>query len=62
MKIIWRDTELKTHEIDLTNAVDMKIDGITISLINGEGIRINTDNILKIIPVANNAVLIKENE
>ena len=62
MKIIWIDIELNTHEIDLTNAVDVKIDGMSISLNGGDGIRIGCDNPLKIIPIASNAVLIKEDK
>ena len=60
MKIIWRDTDLKKHEIDLTNAVDVKIDGVAVSLNNSEGIRIHTDNPLQIHPIAVNYVVIKE--
>ena len=62
MKIIWRDTDLKTHTIDLTNAVDVKIDGVSIALNKGKGIRVITDNKIVIIPVAANAVMIKESE
>lgn len=60
MKIIWRDTDLKKHEMDLTNAVDVKIDGVAFSLNDGKGIRIHTDNTLCVFPIASNAIVIKE--
>lgn len=60
MKIIWRDTDLKTHEVDLTNAVDVKIDGVALSLNEGKGIRVSTDNRILVMPMASNAVMIKE--
>jgi len=60
MKIIWRDTDLKTHEIDLTNAVDVKINGISISLSGDKAIRISTDSTLKVMPLAANAIVIQE--
>lgn len=62
MKIIWRDTDLKTHTIDLTNAVDVKIDDVSIALNEGKGIRVITDNKIVVIPVAANAVIIKESK
>jgi hypothetical protein len=62
MKIIWRDTELKTHTIDLTNAVDVKIDGVAVTLNEGKGIRVSTDNRIVVMPMAANAVMIKESE
>ena len=62
MKIIWRDTELKTHKIDLTNAVDVKIDGLAVTLNEGKGIRVSTDNRIVVMPVAANAVMIKESK
>ena len=60
MKIIWRDTDLKTHTIDLTNAVDVKIDGVSVSLNESKGIRVSTDNRILVMPMAANAVMIKE--
>ena len=62
MKIIWRDTNLKTHTIDLTNAVDVKIDGVAVTLNEGNGIRVSTDNRIVVMPMAANAVMIKESE
>ena len=62
MKIIWRDTNLKTHTIDLTNAVDIKIDGVAVTLNEGKGIRVSTDNRILVMPMASNAVMIKEAE
>ncbi len=62
MKIIWRDTELTTHTIDLTNAVDVKIDGVAVTLNEGKGIRVSTNNKIIIMPMAANAVMIKESE
>lgn len=59
MKIIWRDTDLKKHEIELTNAVDVKIDGIAFSLNGGNGIRIHTDDPISVFPVASNAIVVK---
>ena len=60
MKIIWRDKDLKTHTIDLTNAVDVKIDGVSVSLNESKGIRVSTDNRILVMPMAANAVMIKE--
>ena len=51
MKIIWRDTDLKTHEVDLTNAVDVKIDGVALSLNEGKGIRVSTHNRILVMPM-----------
>jgi hypothetical protein len=62
MKIIWRDTDLKTHEIDLSNAVDVKIDGVALSINNGKGVRISTDNRIKILPIAANAIEVSEED
>ena len=62
MKIIWRDTKLKTHTIDLTNSVDVKIDGVAVTLNEGKGIRVSTDNRIVVMPIAANAVMIKESE
>ena len=62
MKITWRDTNLKTHTIDLTNAVDIKIDGVAVTLNEGKGIRVSTDNRILVMPMASNAVMIKEAE
>tara|TARA_R100001530_G_C4268901_1_gene142579 strand:+ start:96 stop:287 length:192 start_codon:yes stop_codon:yes gene_type:complete len=62
MKIIWRDTELKTHTIDLTNAVDVKIDGVAVTLNEGKGIRVSTDNRIVVMPMAANTVMIKESK
>lgn len=44
MKIIWRDTNLKQHEIDLKDAVDVRINGIDISVPYDNSIRIKTIN------------------
>lgn len=62
MKIIWRDTDLKTHEIDLTNAVDVKIDGVALALNEGKGIRISTSNPIKVRPMASNTIIVSEDE
>ena len=62
MKIIWRDTDLKKHTIDLTNAVDVKIDGVAVTLNEGKGIRVSTNNRILVMPMALNVVIIKEAE
>ena len=62
MNIIWRDTDLKTHEIDLSNAVDVKIDGVALSLNGARGVRISTDNRIKILPIAANAIEVSEED
>lgn len=60
MKIIWRDTDLKTHEIDLTNAVDVKIDGVALSVNKTRGVRISTNNRIRVSPLAANAIEVSE--
>lgn len=62
MTIIWRDTDLKTHEIDLKNAVDVKIDGVALALSDGKGIRISTHNQIKVKPMAANAIIVCEED
>lgn len=59
MKIIWRDTSLESHEIDLTNAVDVKINGIAISIDN-EYLDIRTNHNLVVKPSAANSIKVKE--
>ncbi len=60
MKIIWKDTDLKTHTIELTHAVDIKIHGVSVSLNGSKGIRVSTDNRILVMPVAANVVMIEE--
>lgn len=60
MKIIWRDADLETHTIDLTNAVDVKINGVSVSLNEGKGIKVSADNRIVVMPIASNAVMIRE--
>jgi len=62
MKIIWRDTDLTKHEINLTNAVDVKIDGIAIQLSSKGGIKIQSDEQLQVLPIASNCVHVKEKD
>ncbi len=60
MKITWRDTELKTHEVDLSNAVDVKINGFRITENREEhAIQISVDQQIVVEPRASNMILIK---
>ncbi len=58
MKIVWVDSVLKEHTIDLSGAVEVKINGISLSVAgNGLGVRTN-DSKIKITPVASNSVTV----
>jgi hypothetical protein len=62
MEIIWRDVNLKSHKIDLSQAVDIKINGLIINLDRFEknkSLIITGDCEIILMPVASNAVRIK---
>jgi hypothetical protein len=59
MVIIWRDTNLREHRIDLTNAVDVKIGDIGITLEGVNSLRVHTDGPIRVLPVASNAITIR---
>ena len=62
MEIIWRDVNLKSHKIDLSQAVDVKINGLDLNLDRfkkNEGLLIKGHDRIIVIPVASNAVRIK---
>lgn len=59
MKIIWRDLELNEHEIDLTEAIDVKINGIGVGVKSLEkGIIISVENNISVMPQSTNVVII----
>ena len=60
MTIVWRDTDLKTHEINLENAVDVKIDGLRLSEFESKGLLITTDNQINVSPLAANSIIVSE--
>ena len=62
MEIIWRDIDLKDHIVNLKNAVDVKINGIAISLDKSNGLVLSANNRILIIPTASNTVIIKQAE
>lgn len=62
MEIIWRDVNLKSHKIDLSQAVDVKINGLDLNLDRfekNEGLLIKGHDRIIVMPVASNAVRIK---
>lgn len=61
MKIIWQDTDLKRHTIDLSKAVYVGINGIKISD-HSKGVRISGNESINIQPIAANVVVITEKE
>jgi len=60
MKIKYRDTDLNTKEIDLTNAVDVEINGIKIT-VRDEYLQLSVDNQIAIHPIASNTIKVKSN-
>jgi hypothetical protein len=58
MTIIWMDTNLKKHLIDLPDSVDIKINGIRITDNEGEGLKISVDRAIVVKPISGNAILI----
>ncbi len=59
MIIVWRDTDLKRHEIDLTDAVDVKIKGFAITEYE-DCISVSSYGSITVAPVAANRVNISE--
>jgi hypothetical protein len=63
MRIIWTDTNLKKHELDLSKAVSVKIDAVSLSKISADGgITVTTDDVILIKPLASNTVFIFNKE
>lgn len=62
MRIQWKDTDLKTHEVDLSRAVLVRINGIAISTEKGDpnSITIRTDGPLQITTKHGNCISITD--
>jgi hypothetical protein len=57
MNIIWMDSKLQRHVIDLSDAVDVKINGIRIGISSsGKGLQISAERYLIINPKASNVI------
>ena len=66
MIVHWRDTDFKTHEIDLSHAVDIEVNGIKINS-NGDdgndGIKVSASHEgIAVIPQYANCVIIKKHK
>lgn len=63
MKIIWKDTDLTKHVIELTDAVNVQIEGVNIEVIEDNevsGILLRTESSIVVEPLACNVVAVKE--
>lgn len=61
MKIVYRDTDLKTHVVELKNAVDVQINGIKITDSKKPNeIKVHSNEFISVEPHASNSVIIKK--
>jgi hypothetical protein len=61
MKITYQDLNLKTIEIELKDAINLKINGIQIKEVHA-GLLISTEQQIEVYPKASNAVVVKKGE
>ena len=62
MNIIWRDVDLKTHEINLKNAVDVKINGMQITAVRDGAIQVSCEYSIIINPMSSNTIHVTHEE
>lgn len=60
MIITWTDTNMDKHEIDLSKAVVVEVNGISLSSNKDGSLSINTKNAIEIKPSVQNSITVKD--